>query len=112
MLLSALDQRFFLRFDLLPLDQGPHRGWHGYRIQLGRCDDDSLLETLESTPETTLFLEARDDPEVPAICDGVEEVMRSGGTFRFTPCDERDFVLEVSALDSDLVHRITATDKP
>ena len=110
MLLRSKDTRYFLRLDLVPLAVPAHRGWHSYRISLGLSD--GTTEDLSPKPGAPLFLDAARDPEIPALCLGLQEVLRTGGTYRFTPCDERDFVLELAVVDGELNLRLNAEDRP
>ncbi|MCA9611731.1 MAG: hypothetical protein KC586_03125 [Myxococcales bacterium] len=77
-----------------PLEPHRHRGWISYvlsmtAIVLGR-------ETiLRSSEDTELFLDAEFEPEVPLICAGVRRVSSEGGSYFFTPADEKDFELRV-----------------
>lgn len=110
MLLRSKDTRYFLRLDLVPLAVSRHQGWHSYRISMGLSD--GTTEDLGPRPGAPLFLDAARDPEIPSLCSGMRGVLRAGGTYRFSPCDDRDFVLELSVVDGELTLRLDAEDRP
>lgn len=99
--LKSDDGAFALEFVFFPLHEWYHVDWHGYEIHMIESMHGGRW-SLVSVPDMPLFLDRLLEPEVPMICDGLRRAVDTGESFRFTPVDERDFVLEVSSVSGGL----------
>lgn len=88
MRLHSADGQFTLDLVLLPELGPPHRGWHSYEFHLKSNAGDLSFRSSEDDP---LFLDCSLDPEIPTLCDGIQNAIDTQGVFVFTPIDDRDF---------------------
>lgn len=109
--LKSDDGAFLLELVLFPLHEWCHVDWHGYQIHMTEPKYGRRW-SLVSTADHTLFLDRAIEPEIPAICAGLRRAADSGDSYRFTPVDERDFLLEVSAVPGGLRVMVQFRDRP
>jgi len=97
--LSSKDAEHILEFVLVPIHDRRHADWHSYELHMMNPQSGARW-SLVSGEQRILFLDKVYDPEVPAICAGLKRAIEGGEPFTFTPVDERDFHLDITA-DSD-----------
>jgi len=69
--------------------------WVTYKIIINLVDDQTI-KPLVYLSGPGLFFEAAYEPEVPAICNGILDVINGRSSrFFFEPIDEKDFQLEL-----------------
>lgn len=109
--LVSEDGRYVLRFVLVPLENVHDTEWHGYELHL----KDALGNrswSLVATDDEPLFLDRTYEPEVPMLCAGLRRAAQSGGSFSFSPVDERDFTLDVAPDVAGLRVRVQFDSQP
>lgn len=103
--LRSLDGRHRLVMRLLPIADRKHRDWISYELHMLQMETG---ETVSLVPgeDQDLFLDRVVEPEIPALCSGIREVMSGGHCYAFTPLDEKDFAFELRRHADSFVVRV------
>ncbi len=109
MLLISRDATLFLRLDLQPWGR-QHWEWLDYRIAVGKVEG-GVIAVLDSSVGGPLFFERWTEPEVPALCDGLQAAIQ-GKAFSFTPLDEKNFLLTAKPSPQGVVLQIQVRHYP
>ena len=109
-MLYSKDRKFHFDLRFQSVLDASHEGWISYSLTLET--NDSRRFVFESTNDSPLFLDTTIEPEVPALCHGIRDVVRLGGSYVFEPIDERDFTLRIEVDDCCCTLHLTIPDKP
>jgi len=93
---SLSSGNYHLEFDIHPIADPLHDGWHTYSIRL-RNNSTGEEVTLLPTSGNPLYLNCSIMPEIPLLCSGIQKIVEEGGKLTFQPMDDKDFTLNVCA---------------
>ncbi len=93
---SLTSGNFHLEFNIHPIADPVHDGWHTYSIRLRNSSTGEEVALLPSSANP-LYLNCSFMPEIPMLCSGIQTIMEKGGELTFQPIDDKDFTLKVWA---------------